>query len=178
MECKRCGICINRLKNIWIQFVVPLIPITFDDQMKQLTSSSDFISILSMEIEKKFKGRIFLTPTFYYVNGDKKKVDSLQNWIMELKQAKFKYIYFLSSDHSWEKEEKNLTGSFLLIPVFSVEHLEMEQAHEVIKQQSQIIIDIFIDKWKNVDPLVSYFHIFRYFQILTLEKLLIYHGNS
>ena len=128
---------------------VPLVPITFGDQMKRLTSSSEWISILSMEIEKKFKGRIFLTPAFYYFDGDKKKIDSLQNWVMELKQAKFKYIYFLSSDYSWEKEEKNLTGSVLCIPEFSVEQLEVEQAHEVIKQQSQIIIDIFIDKWKN-----------------------------
>ena len=129
--------------------LIPLIPITFDDQMKQLTSSGNFLSILSMEIEKKFKGRIFLTPTFYYFNGDKKKVDSLQNWIIELKHAKFKHIYFISTDESWEREEKNVTGSFLLIPSISIEHLEMEQAHQVIKQQSQIIIDNLSNKWKN-----------------------------
>ncbi len=128
---------------------VPLVPITFGDQMKRLTASSDLITILSMEIEKKFKGRIFLTPVFYYVNGDKKKSVSLQIWLEELKQAEFKYIYFLSPDRSWESEEQNLIGSFLFIPDFSEEQLEVEQAQEVIKQQSQIIIDIFVDKWKN-----------------------------
>ena len=139
----------QRAKEYIDTVCVPLVPITFGDQMKRLTSSSDFITILGMEIEKKFKGRIFLTPAFYYVSGDKKKSDSLQVWLEELKHAGFKYIYFLATDHSWEIEEKNLTGSFLYISDFSKEQLEMDQAQELIKQQSQIMIDIFIDKWKN-----------------------------
>lgn len=139
----------NQAKEYVDTVLVPLVPITFDDQMKQLSSTSDFISILSLEIEKKFKGRIFLTPTFYYVNGDKKKADILKNWIMELKKAKFKHIYFLSADSSWEREAMNMPDSFLFISHVSMESVEMEQVHEMIRQQSIEIIDKFTNKWKN-----------------------------
>lgn len=139
----------HQVKEYVDTVLVPLVPISFDDQMKQLATKSFFLSNLSMEIEKKFKGRIFLTPTFYYVNGDQKKADSLQNWVIELKQTNFNHIYFLSFDKSWEKEEENLTGSFLLIPPVSMDNLEMEQIHEMLKQQSCQLIDIFTNKWKN-----------------------------
>ena len=100
-------------------------------------------------MKRRCKGRILLAPTFHYVNGDEEKVDSLQNWIIELKQAKFKHIYFISTDNVWKKEETNLTGSFLWIPSISLEHVEMEQAQEMIKQQVSQIIDIFKHHWKN-----------------------------
>jgi hypothetical protein len=129
--------------------LVPLIPITFNDQMKQLTSASDFMAILSMEIEKNCKGRILLAPTFYYVNGDEKKVEGIQNWIMELHQAKFKHIYFLTSDMNWKKDENNLSGLLLWIPTISLERLEIEQAREVMKQQVKQIVDIFTINWEN-----------------------------
>lgn len=129
--------------------LVPLIPITFHEQMKQLTSASDFIGILSMEIEKKFKGRILLTPTFYYVNGNEQKVDELQNWVMELRHEKFKHIYFLTSDINWKKDEKELHGSLLWIPSISLEILDIEQARVLINQQIQQIIDIFTSDWEK-----------------------------
>ena len=129
--------------------LVPLIPITFREQMKQLTSSSDFIGILSMEIEKKFKGRILLTPTFYYVNGNEQKVDELQNWVMELHHEKFKHIYFLTSDINWKKDEKELHGSLLWIPSISLEILDIEQVRVLINQQIKQIIDIFTSDWEK-----------------------------
>ena len=129
--------------------LVPLVPIAFDDHMQQMTLFGDFITILSMEMEKMFKGRIFLTPTFYYVKDDHQKVASLLVWEKELKRAEFKHIFFLSSDASWEENAKNLMGSFLFIPNHAIEHLDREQVHQMIKQQSQILIDNFANKWKN-----------------------------
>ncbi len=129
--------------------VVPLIPITFNNEIKQLTSASDFISMLCMEIERTCKGRILLAPTFHYVNGDVGKVDTLQNWVMELNEAKFKHIYFISTDNVWKKDETYLSGSFLWIPSISLEHVEISQAQDMIKQQAAQIIDIFKHHWEK-----------------------------
>jgi hypothetical protein len=129
--------------------LVPLIPITFNDQMKKLSSASDFISILSIEIEKNFKGRILLTPTFCYLSSDANKLATLQNWEKELRDAQFTHVFFLTSDIDWKKDENVFLASLLWIPAISLEFLEITQAREVIKQQSEQIVDIFIKKWKN-----------------------------
>ena len=57
----------------------------------------------------------------------------------------------------------------------------MEQAHQVIKQQSQIIIDNLTNKWKNEinnnnEKMTYHFHML-IFSNIDLGKLLVYHGN-
>lgn len=129
--------------------LVPLVPITFDEQMQQMILWNDFMSILSMEVEKMFKGRILLTPIFYYVKGDNRKADSLQIWVKELKRTQFKHVFFLSSDESWERDVRILSGLFLFIPYRSIEHQDKEQVHQLMKQQSQLLIDHFTKIWKG-----------------------------
>ncbi|MFJ8245289.1 YpiF family protein [Peribacillus asahii] len=131
--------------------LVPLIPISFDDRMKQLSSMSEFLSILSTEIEKKFKGRILLIPTFHYVMDDEKKVEGLQIWERKLRQSEFSHIFFLTSDINWKKEESYLSSSLVWIPAINLESLPMEQAREVMKQQVEQIISVFINEWKKGD---------------------------
>lgn len=129
--------------------LVPLVPIAFDNQMQQMASSSECITMLSMEIEKMFKGRIFLNPIIYYVNDDHQKIATLKIWEKEWKRAQFKHIFFLSSDDSWQIEAKDDLDSFLFIPYITFEHLDKEQVLQVIKEQSQLLIDKFTNKWKN-----------------------------
>jgi hypothetical protein len=129
--------------------VIPLVPIRFTDEIKQLTSASDFISMLCMEIERICKGRMLLAPTFYYVSGDLARVGALQSWEMALDEAKFKHIYFLSTDNAWKQDENHLSGSFLWIPSIPLEHLEIGQAQDMIRQQAAQIIDIFKQHWEK-----------------------------
>lgn len=128
--------------------LVPLIPVTFGNQMKQLSSAGEFITILSFEIERNFKGRIFLSPSVHYLKENKDKISTLQNWEHELLNNGFSHIVYLTSDINWKKDEMALEGLLLWIPSISLELLEMEQAKEVMRQQTQQIIDILREKWE------------------------------
>ncbi|GAB6255978.1 YpiF family protein [Peribacillus sp. N1] len=129
--------------------LIPLVPLSFRGQMKQTGSMNEFLTILSLEIEKQMKGRILLLPTFHYLSGELDKVERLKRWANEVKENNFEHVFFLTSDFEWKKEERVLENNLVWIPAIPLEGLEIEQAREMINQQVLQILDIFSYNWKN-----------------------------
>ena len=129
--------------------LIPLVPLSFGGQMKQTGSMNEFLTILSLEIEKQMKGRILLLPTFHYLSDEMDKVERLNRWAKEVKEKDFKHIFFLTSDFEWKKEEGELENNLVWIPAIPLESLETEQAREMINQQVLQILDVFTYNWKN-----------------------------
>ncbi|GAA1371809.1 MULTISPECIES: YpiF family protein [Peribacillus] len=129
--------------------LIPLVPLSFKGQMKQTGSMNEFLTILSLEIEKQMKGRILLLPTFHYLSDEMDKVERLKRWANEVKENDFEHVFFLTSDFGWKKEERELENNLVWIPAIPLEGLEIEQAREMINQQVLQILDIFSYNWKN-----------------------------
>ncbi|MCM3673966.1 MULTISPECIES: YpiF family protein [Peribacillus] len=129
--------------------LIPLVPLSFKGQMKQTGSMNEFLTILSLEIEKQMKGRILLLPTFHYLSGEMDKVERLKRWANEVKENDFEHVFFLTSDFEWKKEERELENNLVWIPAIPLEGLEIEQAREMINQQVLQILDVFSYNWKN-----------------------------
>ncbi|SIQ37579.1 Protein of unknown function [Peribacillus simplex] len=129
--------------------LIPLVPLSFKGQMKQSGSMNEFLTILSLEIEKQMKGRILLLPTFHYISDEMDKVERLKRWANEVKKNDFEHVFFLTSDFEWKKEERELENNLVWIPAIPLEGLEIEQAREMINQQVIQILDIFSYNWKN-----------------------------
>ncbi|MCP1494334.1 hypothetical protein J2Y73_004365 [Peribacillus frigoritolerans] len=129
--------------------LIPLVPLSFKGQMKQTGSMNEFLTILSLEIEKQMKGRILLLPTFHYLSDEMDKVERLKRWANEVKENNFEHVFFLTSDFEWKKEERELDNNLVWIPAIPLEGLEIEQAREMINQQVLQILDIFSYNWKN-----------------------------
>jgi hypothetical protein len=129
--------------------LIPLVPLSFKGQMKQTGSMNEFLTILSLEIEKQMKGRILLLPTFHYLSDEMDKVERLKRWANEVKENNFEHVFFLTSDFEWKKEERELENNLVWIPAIPLEGLEIEQAREMINQQVLQILDVFSYNWKN-----------------------------
>lgn len=129
--------------------LIPLVPLSFGAQMKQTGSMNEFLTILSLELEKQMKGRILLLPTFHYLSDELDKIKRLKGWANEVKENNFKHVFFLTSDFEWKKEERELENNLVWIPAIPLEGLEIEQAREMINQQVLQILDIFTYNWKN-----------------------------
>ncbi|PJN90016.1 YpiF family protein [Bacillus sp. mrc49] len=129
--------------------LIPLVPLSFGGQMKQTGSMNEFLTILSMEIEKQMKGRILLMPSFHYISNEMDKVERLKHWATELKENDIRHIFFLTSDYEWKKDERELENNLIWIPAIPLESLENEQARGMINQQVLQILDIFTYNWKN-----------------------------
>ncbi|MGE7759463.1 YpiF family protein [Peribacillus sp. NPDC097895] len=139
----------NQSKEYVDTVLIPLVPISFGGQMKQTGSMNEFLTILSLEIEKQMKGRILLMPTFHYLPDEMDKIERLKRWANEVKENDFKHIFFLTSDFEWKKEEQELENHLVWIPAIPLDSLENDQAREMINQQVLQILDIFTYNWKN-----------------------------
>ena len=131
--------------------VVPLLPIAIGSEMKQAASQGEFIELLSLHLERQFKGRLLLFPAFTYLNTleDHQKMDMLQNWEVKLKESGFSHIFYLTSDISWREQDKT-EGKLIWIPSVPLEHMEEQYKHSILEDQVKQLINIIVQQWQTI----------------------------
>lgn len=131
--------------------IMPLCGITFKNGIKQSASMNEYVSILSSEIEKQFKGRVLLLPSFTYCQDWDKdyKKDQLIKWKQALEEEKFANIFFLTSDADWKVIEDELENSLLYSPSIPLENLEEKYKQPMMEEQVKNILNIIIHKWNK-----------------------------
>jgi hypothetical protein len=129
--------------------IVPLLPVSFGDDMKQNASMAEFIGILTTQLEKQFKGRIFLFPDFVYIKGHESSIKALKEWENTLLDKQFKNVFYVTSDSSWRQQEKELTGNLLWLPSLSLEHMQEQQKVAIVEDQVNQLLSLFTEKWQE-----------------------------
>jgi hypothetical protein len=131
--------------------VIPLYPISFGDDIKQTANMSEFINLLTSQLERQFKGRLILLPGFsYFRNQDKERLlDDLIEWENILKSEDFKHIFYVSSDSDWKLKEQHLTGSLIWLPALPLEHMEEKQKNTIIDDQVKQLLNLFVQRWHD-----------------------------
>jgi hypothetical protein len=129
--------------------IVPLLPVSFGEDMKQNASMAEFIGILTSQLEKQFKGRIFLLPDFVYIKGHESCIKTLNDWENTLLDKQFKHVFFITSDSSWRQYEKDLSGNLLWLPSLSLEHMQEQQKVAIVEDQVKQLLSLFTEKWQE-----------------------------
>lgn len=131
--------------------VVPLLPISFGTEMKQAASQGEFINLLSMHLERQFKGRMLLFPAFTYLTGtdNESLIDRLQFWEVKLKESGFSHIFYLTSDSYWRSEEK-IKNQVIWLPSVPLEHMDEEYKHSILEDQVKQLINIIVQQWQTI----------------------------
>ncbi|MBT2677724.1 YpiF family protein [Bacillus sp. ISL-35] len=127
--------------------IVPLLPVSFGEDMKQNASMAEFTRILTSQLEKQFRGRIFLLPDFVYIKEDEGSQDALKNWENTLLDKHFNHIFYVTSDSRWRQREKDLKGSVLWIPSLSLDQMPDEQKVAIVDGQVKQLLSLFTEKW-------------------------------
>lgn len=75
--------------------ILPLYPVSFADDIKQTVAMTEFINLLSGQLEKQFKGRILMLPGMSYLKtiSEEKRLADLIEWEKELISQDFKHIF-------------------------------------------------------------------------------------
>ncbi|AST92237.1 hypothetical protein BC6307_13540 [Sutcliffiella cohnii] len=129
--------------------IIPLVPISFKADMKNLASLGEYITTLTNELERQFKGRVMLLPTYTYLfhgNGRIKK-EVLNEYIQHLEAEGVKHIFLLTSDQQWKQEEEEINGKLLWLPAIPLEDMEEKYKQKLITDQMNQLLPIFISKW-------------------------------
>jgi hypothetical protein len=131
--------------------IIPLLPVSFDEDMKQSASMAEFIGILTAQLEKQFKGRIFLMPGLVYVKGAPGSLEMLQDWENTLLDKQFKHVFFVTSDINWRQYENQVSGTVLWLPSLPLEHMQEQQKVSIVEDQVKQLLSIFTEKWKQAE---------------------------
>lgn len=129
--------------------VIPLIPLTWEKELKSTVAMGEFITLISYEIERQFKGRVVLLPPFTYFNGEERKLERLKYWEDELLNNGCKNVFYLTSDVNWRQVEDKLQEELVWLPTLPLEHVDEKYKDTMIKDQINQLVSIFINKWKK-----------------------------
>ena len=133
--------------------IMLLLPVSFKDDMKQTASLSEFISLLSLQIERKFHGRVLMLPSHSYLKSlsADKIVTDVKEWEENLFAEGFKSIFYLTSDSFWKSVENQLEGSLIWLPSLPLEHLDESTRNSLLDDQVKQLVNIFLQKWQKED---------------------------
>lgn len=133
--------------------VLPLYPISFEEDMKQAAIMSEFIQLLTMQLEKQLKGRLLLLPGFIYLNNQnsKNQLVLLHQWDQLLTDEHFKHLFYVTSDSYWKSLESKLAGKLIWLPSLPLENLEEHIKTSLIEEQVKQLLQLFFLKWKETD---------------------------
>ncbi|MDQ0218978.1 DUF2487 family protein [Peribacillus cavernae] len=129
--------------------LVPLVPVAFENGMKQSASMYDFITLLTAAIEHQFKGRIMLMPSLAYLSSVDidKRMELVNDWKNEI--GSFQNIYFITSDSEWKAREPEFAGTLIWMPSIPLEHFGEEQVRTMVGDQARQVFDLFKRKWNE-----------------------------
>lgn len=131
--------------------ILPLTPIQWGKDEKNIVNMGEYTNYLSDYIEKQFTGRVFLFPSFTYLKQESKeeKVRRLLEWDKHLYQEGFKYIMYITADSEWKIIEKKLPGELIWLPAISTESTKSDQFKKTIQEQVEQVMPLFSLKWQE-----------------------------
>mgnify|MGYP001446107887 CR=1 FL=1 len=131
--------------------VMPLLPVSFGEEMKDSASMCETIQLLSFPLERQFKGRLLMLPGFTYVKemDEPKLVQHLKEWEDELLKQDFKFIFYLTADSDWRFREDQLDGTVIWLPMLQLGQLDEKQRNQILNDQVRQIMKLFVKEWKK-----------------------------
>ncbi|MCM3046368.1 MULTISPECIES: YpiF family protein [Bacillus] len=124
--------------------IIPLVGINAS-HIKQTVSLGEFTMLVSEDLERQLKGRVFLFPPYTYLEVNNRK----QEDILALKQSlqeHFQHVVFITSDNKW-KEQLEVSESALILQSVPLEHLKVNLKQKVIQDSVEQILNFLLQKW-------------------------------
>lgn len=139
----------NQAKEYVDTAIVPLMAVSIESDFKNIVSKGEFISLVSTDLERQLKGRVFLFPTYSYLKKSENVIENLIEWKTELQQQ-FKHVFFLTSDENL-KEVKNtqMEGEIIWLPSMPLEHMDENLKRKLLQDQVEQILNILLQSWNK-----------------------------
>ena len=131
--------------------VIPVVPVDFGKDIRVSAAQSEFINLLTLHLERQFKGRMMMTPSFTYrmSSSEEQEVSELSQWAGELTGSGVKHVFFLTSDSRWKKVEDKLGEGLIWVPSIPLENLDDQYKHSIMEDQVKQLLNVIVQKWQK-----------------------------
>ncbi|HHY73182.1 MAG TPA: DUF2487 family protein [Bacillus bacterium] len=129
--------------------VVPLVPISLQGEISTICEMGEFITILSAELEREYKGRMVLLPAFTYLKNEETTalIERINLWNRTLVDSGVKHVILLTSDPDWKLNEKDVQATLLWVPSISFHDVDKKYIEQMLKSQLKPIQTIVMNLW-------------------------------
>jgi hypothetical protein len=130
--------------------VIPLIPVSLGADMESAVQKGEFVSLLSYELEREYRGRLLLLPAFTYIAGEKDMEEKrLRKWEEMIMANGARHIVYVTSDYDWK--ENSLAGTMFWLPALPLHQFEEKAKRDILHSQIREIMTILTEKWENTE---------------------------
>ncbi|MCY9206964.1 YpiF family protein [Bacillus subtilis] len=126
--------------------VIPLINIRVNNHFKMAAEKGEFTQLLSEELERQLKGRVYLLPPYTYVDRNEITVQGLKDLREEL-ITEFPHVVLLTSDESWRTEDA--LGKMIVTPSVPLEHLNDSLKRKILDERTAEILNVLLQLWST-----------------------------
>ncbi|AMA52772.1 MULTISPECIES: YpiF family protein [Bacillus] len=126
--------------------VIPLINIKVGAHFKITAEKGEFTQLLSDELERQLKGRVYLLPPYTYVDRNEKTVQGLKDLREEL-ISEFPHVVLLTSDENWNSEDA--LGKIIVTPSVPLEHLNDSLKRKILDERTAEILNVLLQLWST-----------------------------
>ncbi|MCY7785177.1 YpiF family protein [Bacillus inaquosorum] len=126
--------------------VIPLINIKVGAHFKITAEKGEFTQLLSDELERQLKGRVYLLPPYTYVGRNEKTVQGLKDLREEL-ISEFPHVVLLTSDENWNSEDA--LGKIIVTPSVPLEHLNDSLKRKILDERTAEILNVLLQLWST-----------------------------
>lgn len=127
--------------------LIPLISVEFDGNMKRTAEQGEFIQLLSLHLEKQFKGRMVLLPPVTYLGEQEIEMGLLTKWESQAKSGGFTHVFFLAADKRWNSVSETEIENLFYVPSIPLEHLEEKYKYAAMEDQLKTLIPKMVKSW-------------------------------
>ena len=129
--------------------IIPLNAITFEKGVNQAVASYEYLSLLTYELERELKGRIFLAHPVPYMKGSGQEFKNslLSQWREFYRDAGFTYIRFLTTDNKWLSASNQ--EEILWFPSIQTDKMPKEAIKQVLDDHTEQITELLREAWNT-----------------------------
>jgi hypothetical protein len=127
--------------------LVPLTPISFNEQDVKLANQVEDLGILLNELERQYRGRVIVTPPFSYLINESNKVERLNEWGNMFRENGMKNVFFVTCDFEWKGLETDFTDNIMWIPSLDLASFDMTTQKSIVSKHIEHLITVFSKKW-------------------------------
>lgn len=135
--------------------ILPLYPISFEDNLESTAEMLEIISLYTIPIEKQFKGRLLVLPEFTYLKSKEGElpIQTLLKWEEAILNNEFKHIVYLTADGDWNMYEPDLNGSLFTISIDSIDEWKGKYRNTILEEEVKRIQTLLTTRWQKMNSL-------------------------
>ena len=130
--------------------ILPLVPLSWESDMLAAVREGEFALAIASAAERELHGRVLLCPPFAYLKSEAMtdRMKRLKMWENECRAKGTKFVFFVTSDVDWKREEEECPGLIWFAPV-PLEHLEARHQKDVIEENVEIVLKRIRTEWHS-----------------------------